>query len=232
MRILINSNYNFYEKSLAILLPSIPDRNHDFEVVIGGSPWEYKKEVKNGINYHFVNYDNIDLTSFIFVSENPEIIQNKNFFLYIHDTTKMGPKFFDNLLININFNAKQYKTKEDFITKTKNIKLTCEGFSMNMGLYRTDYFKDNVVKALLGSIKNTDISDEGKMSSKVYGLKNEDIFLKDSNLSLTRKGRLSRLVESPYGTNVKRIEEYFPDLDFYKYKSNFDLSNNKTEIKL
>jgi len=232
MRILINSNYNFYKKSLSVHLPSIPDKKHDFEVVIGGSPWEYKKEVINGINYHYVNYDNIDLTSFIFTSEHPELFQSRNFFLYIHDTTKMGPLFFKNIFDSINYNAKSYSSTEDFIANTKNIKLTCEGFSMNMGLYRSDFFKEKKIKDLLSSIKNTELSDEGKMNAKVFALKNEDIFLKESNLSLTRLARLSRLVDNPYGTDVKRIEEYFSDLDFYKYKSNFDLSANKIEVKL
>lgn len=232
MRIVINSNFNFYEKSLAVLLPSIPEKNHNFEVVIGGSPWEYKKEVINSINYHFVNYDNFCLTSFIFASEHIELFEDKNFFLYIQDTTKMGPRFFNNILEAINFNAKKYSSKEEFLTKTKNLKLTCEGFSMNMGLYRTDFFKDEKIKALLTSIKNTDLSEKGKMDSKIYSLKNEDIFLKESNLSLTRVGRKVNLVANPYGTNINRIEEYYPDLDFYKYKSNFDLSKNKIEVNL
>ena len=56
MRIVINSNFRFYEKSLPIILPSIPENEHNVEVIIGGSPWEYKKEVKGNVNYHFVNY--------------------------------------------------------------------------------------------------------------------------------------------------------------------------------
>lgn len=232
MRIVINSNFNFYEKSLAVLLPSIPEKNHNFEVVIGGSPWEYKKEVINSINYHFVNYDNFCLTSFIFASEHIELFEDKNFFLYIQDTTKMGPRFFNCIIEAININAKKYSSKEEFLAKTKNLKLTCDGFSMNMGLYRTDFFKDEKIKALLTSIKNTDLSEKGKMDSKIYSLKNEDIFLKDSDLSLSRVGRKVNLVANPYGSNVNRIEEYYPDLDFYKYKSNFDLSKNKIEVNL
>jgi hypothetical protein len=232
MKILINSAYNFYEKSLAVLLPSITEKTHNIEIIIGGSPWEYKKEEKAGINYHYVNYNNFCLTSLIFASEHNEVIQNNNFFLYIHDTTKLGPTFFVKLLEAINFNAKKYSSKEDFIANTKHIKLTCEGFSMNMGLYRADFFREEKTKALLAFIKNTDLSEKGKMDSKIYSLKNEDMFLKESNLSLTKVGRTVNLVTNPYGSNVKRIEEYYSDLDFYKYKSNFDLSRHNIEVNL
>ena len=231
MKIFINSNYSFYEKSLAVLLPSIPDRNHEFEIIVGGSPWEYKKETIDGFNYHFVNYDNIDFTSFIFINEHPEIIKNKKFFLYIHDTTKMGTNFFNNLYKNLEINVKKFRSEEEFLQKTKHLKLTCEGYSMNMGMYRSDFNKENKHKNFL-NLKNTDISEKGRREAKIHNLKNEDILLEGCTNSLTRKRRQIKFTENPYKTNIKRIEEYFSDLDFYKYKSNFDLTNHKEEIHL
>lgn len=220
MKILINSNYNFYKKSLSVLLPSISEKNHNVEVVIGGSPWEYKKEEIDGVNYHFVNYDNIDYTSFIFVSEHPEVVSDEAFFLYIHDTTKMGESFFKRLSEKLEPHIKKYQTIEEFNKNSKNIKLIKDfAPSMNMGIYMSNFFCNEKTKEFLHSIKNTDLTEEGKMKSKVLGFSYEDYFLIDCE-ALTETRETSE-IENPYGTDVKRIQEYFPELDFYKYKSNW-----------
>jgi hypothetical protein len=222
MKILINSNYDFFEKSLSVLLPSITDKTCSLEIIIGGSPWEYKKEVRDGINYHFVNYDNIDYTSFIFVSEHPEIVKDENLFLYIHDTTKTGPLFFEKFNECLTTITSKYQSIEEFNEKTSNIRLILDyTISMNMGLYRSDFFTETKIIEFLSSIKNTDLSYEGKMKSKVLGFRYEDYFLRDCE-ALTNETRVTTEIENPYGTDIKRIQEYYPGLDFYKYKSNWN----------
>lgn len=219
MRVVINSNFRFYEKSLPVILPSIPENEHNIEVIIGGSPWEYKKEVKDGINYHFVDYDNASFTSFIFIKENPELVKDNYYYLYIHDTTKLGPLFFNKTRCCLEKIIIKYASKQDFEQKTDNIRLTNNGLSMDMGLYKFNYFLNKNNAELLPK-KNMDLSEESMKFVKKFGYDHEDVFLRETE-ALGSEERITTEIPSPYGTNVRRIQEYFPGLDFYKYKSNW-----------
>lgn len=219
MRILINSNFRFYEKSLPVVLSSITEKEHNIEVVIGGSPWEYKKEVKDGINYHFVNYDNTVFTSLIFVKDHPELVSDQPYYLYIHDTTFLGPQFFNKLRESIDSKIKKYASKEDFEKNATNFCLTSDDVSMDMGLYRSDYFL-NEQRANYLPEKNIDLSEESMKNQKKFAYDNEDICVRQTD-SLQTEKRIVTEIPSPYGTEVKRIQEYFPGLDFYKYKGNW-----------
>lgn len=219
MRIVINSNYGFYEKSLPVLLSSITEKNHKVEVVIGGSPWEFKKEVIDNVNYYFVNYDNTDFTGLIFVKEHPEIVKDELYYLYIHDTTKFGPLFFEKFRNALDSKIKKFESKEDFENNSTNYKLTDDDISMNMGLYRSDHFLQKRNADLLPE-KNTDLSEDGKQKSKKLGFGIEDICIRDKE-GLQSEKRIVTEIDNPYNTSTKRIQEYFPGLDFYKFKSNW-----------
>lgn len=219
MRIVINSNFRFYEKSLPVLFSSIKEKDHNIEVIIGGSPWEYKKEVRDNINYHFVNYDNTVFTSLIFVKDHPEIVSDQPFYLYIHDTTLLGPLFFEKLRASLDLKQKNYESKEDFEKNATNFRLTSDGLSMDMGLYRSDYFLIKQRADLLPE-KNTDLSEESMKMNKKLAYENEDICVRQTE-SLQTEERIVTEIPSPYGTDVKRIQEYFPGLDFYKFKGNW-----------
>jgi hypothetical protein len=228
MRIVINSNYRFYERSLSVLLPTITEKDHNIEVIIGGSPWEYKKEVRDGINYYFVNYDNTGYTALIFVKEHPELVSDQPYYLFIHDTTKLGPLFFEKLRASLESKIKKYGSKEEFEKNATNFKLTDDDISMDMGLYRSDFFL-HVNNANMLPEKNTDLSEEAIFKIKKMGYGLEDMCTRDKE-GLQSERRIVTEIPSPYGSDVKRIQEYFPGLDFYKFKSNW--SYNMLEINL
>lgn len=228
MSIVINSNFRFYKKTLPILLSSINKKEHNIEIIIGGSPWEFKKEVIHDINHYFVNYDNTVFTSLIFVKEHPEIVNGAPYYLYIHDTTFLGPQFFNKITASLNSKIKKYASKDDFEKNAANFKLTSQGHSMDMGLYRSNYFyKKQHVDHL--PEKNTDLSEESMKQQKKWAYDNEDVCLRQTE-SLQSETRIVTEIPSPYGTEVKRIQEYFPGLDFYKFKGNWHYESREINL--
>lgn len=218
-KITINSTFGFYEKTLQILLPSLikagADKK-DIVVFIGGSPYEYRRETVDDINYVFVNYDSFDLTTFICLLEHPEILIGCEKFLYLQDTCKAGPNFLSN--VKERFEAiKSISKPEDL----KCIKLSNDGFSMNMGIYDTSYITNFSNRDYVLSMKNYDFSEKGKLNSKVNSFKHEDYFFKDvAKHSLNEGYRFVSYVPNPYNGEAVRIQEYFNKIDFFKYKGN------------
>jgi hypothetical protein len=100
--------------------------------------------------------------------------------------------------------------------------------SMSIGLYRMDYLMRH--KERLLAIKNTDSSAEALQSWKQWGVPNEDYMLWKLNDVPTHVYHPDR--HSPdewnyqghsdvYSTGFARRIEYFPQLDLYKAKSNW-----------
>lgn len=218
LKIVINSTYSFYEKSLNILLPSLIEagaKKERIEVVIGASPFEYKREIIDSVNYNFVNYDSVDLTSFICLIEHPEILNNYQKFLYIHDTTKAGKNFFVNMAKKLIY--LENKPKEEL----QCIKLASDGASMNIGIYNTAYILDPNKKDYALSLKNFDFSPNGKLKAKEVAFKHEDFYLKNNAKYALNDGvRINSKIPNPYGEKALRLQEYYPNLDLYKFKAN------------
>ena len=220
MKIAINSNANFYQKTTPILIPTLLFSSNtitkDNIVVICGGASEDKVEFIDNVKHIFVKYDSIDLTSFIYISEHG--IDDKEFF-YLHDTTKVCVNF----IPNINSTIALVKGRNANVT---DIRLCSYEASMNIGWYLTAYvqqFKDEFI-----GYKNFDLTEHGRSEAKTKALHTEDIlFKKVRNEYWFCTHRTSRLIENIYGGNTKRIEEYFPQVDLYKYKSNWDMNNGK-----
>jgi hypothetical protein len=229
MRIVINSNFRFYEKSLPVILPSIPENEHNIELIIGGSPWEYKKEVKGNVNYHFVNYDNTVFTSLLCINDHPEIVEDKFFYFYTHDTSYFGPQFFNKIRASLDSIIKKYSSKEEFEKNATNYRLTSDGASMDIGLYRSDFFliKQRAIDLL--PEKNLDLSEQSMKRQKELAYQNEDNCIKNTE-SLQTEIRITSIIPNPYGSNVNRIQEYYSGLDFYKYKGNWHYMSREINL--
>jgi len=140
-------------------------------------------------------------------------IEADHWFL-LHDTCIPGPSFYE-LALSVPVNQPEKVA----------LKSTP---SMSVGLYRMDYLLRH--KDRLMAIKNTDCSPEALQKWKQWGVPNEDYMLwkLDDVLTYVYHPELHGLDEwnyqghsDVYGTGFARRIEYFPQLDLYKAKSNW-----------
>lgn len=211
-RIVVNSTSRFYRKTVPLCVESLRAAEvSDILVVIGGSSSKYVLE--DGVEYVFVPYDNFDLTSFIYLSEQNEY---KNVF-YMHDTCRVGPEFKRKLI------ALQ-------IDPNRCAKMACDGMSMNIGYYPFQFIKKHEKE--LVPLKNFDLTEEGIKNAKLLALRYEDfIFRKESVRVLSTGPRRNTFDVAPYENSV-RLEEYYATVDLYKYKANYNLAAHPLRVDL
>lgn len=173
--------------------------------VFNGGYSEKNHFIKDGINCFKTNHNSYDYTSYI------EILENKldfNWFL-IQDTCFVGK----------NFKKQLYeKTRPGF---SRIALKSWPPASMSMGFFTYDFLKkhEKIILAL---------KDLSKEEAVLY----EDLVLRrlesDSNpITLCPHYAETRIELPPndfYKTGTHRIIEYFPELDFYKVKSNWGQS--------
>ena len=206
----MNTVNSFSDKTLPVIIPSLLQagiEKSDIYIFEGGHE-ERSVNDYNGIVYIKTNHNSLEYTSFI------EIVENKlisDYWFYIHDTSVVGSKFKE-LLYNIPANSPE--------------KIALTNYpSMSMGSYSYDYILSK--KDLLLSIKNSDYSKESILKWKSWGVENEDFILfrnNDLDTPVYNPELVNRLVsesENIYGGESERIKEYYPQLDLYKYKSNW-----------
>lgn len=211
MLFVVNSTVKFYTKTLPICVESLRAAGAtEIMAIIGGD--QHKYFLKDNVEYTFVPYENFDLTSFIHISDQPRF---KDFF-YLHDTCKAGPNFL-NKLRDIHFNPNHCA------------KVACDGLSMNIGYYPFAFVKK--YEADLQALKNTDITEEGRHKAKLIALAKEDfIFKSEPTGNLSKEGRCTTN-DAPYEGST-RIQEYYPSLDLYKYKANYNLAKHPLNLNL
>jgi len=170
----------------------------------------YKIDVKENITYIYCNYNSIDLTAFIGLFE----LYNKNedeYYMYLHDTCKIGPEFYN-------------KLKLIDLTNVTSIKIN-KNFSMCIGIYSQKIINKN--KDYLLQYKNKD--DNNLLNFKINNLRNiEDyIFNNDDNNKILDNydGWNYTGPTDYYGNGTMRIVEYYPNIDLYKIKANYGLNN-------
>lgn len=213
MQILINSCFKYYKNTVPVLVESLKHSGlENIDVVIGDSPKEYQV-IEDSVHKYFVPYNNFDVTAFIFVIE----ANYQKDFMYLHDTCRAGPSFgrlLTDKLHGFNFDC---------------AKLTNSGLCMNMGYYSHTFVHKH--KDIILPIKMTTSTHDEVMESKKRALINEDFLIKraGSSINLARGRNVSD--KNIYSEN-RRIEEYFPDLDLYKYKANWDLSRYQINVDL
>jgi len=218
IKIAISTNINFYKLSLPIIIPSLIEsgiEKDDIHVFNGGFN-EYKFEIIDGINHHYLDHNSYEYAPLIEICDKE--LESDYWFL-IHDTCKVGDRFKD-LLYNIPPNM-----PEKLALKSRP--------SMCMGTYKYSYLL--TLKEKLLSIKNKDYSEESMIYWKNWAVYNEDfiMWMNDPQPIIYNNNNEWSIVtyENWYGTNTERRTEYYPSLDIYKNKSNWGQSPNyKKEI--
>ena len=207
MKIVINSHIqsDIARKHIMDSMQSYTEyKNYEFIIVIGGyyhlSSYEITK--KDNILYIKANHNSIDFTGLIALLE--LFSKEVEYYLYLHDTCKIGPDFFRKIK-NINL---------ENITS-----LSLTNFpSMSIGVYSQKIINAN--KDFLLSTKNND--DNKLYEFKRLAITEEDhIFKNDPNTKIIDNHH-NRITTGPtdyYGTGTMRIVEYYSNLDLYKIKS-------------
>ena len=213
MKIVINS----HTKSnipLTHLLESMKlyDDFNEFEIiiVIGGYYKNYDYEILRDGNITYIHsyHNSIDFTGLITLLE----LYHENideYYLYLHDTCKIGENFYK-------------KLKSIDLTNVSSIKIN-RRFSMNMGVYSQkiiNHFRD-----FLLSKKN--VNERDLMTFKTVDYAEDYIFRNDDNnrvLDNYDDWKYTGPVDY-YNTGTMRIVEYYPNLDFYKMKANWGQGN-------
>ena len=212
INICVNSTKTFSEKTLPILIPSLIDSGVSPESIYVFEGGHDTREIINTDTHIMVKTDHnsMEYTGLIDIVENQ---MESDYWFNIHDTCRVGKKFWK--LVNIipdNFPDKIALWRHP---------------SMSMGSYKYDYLMKHRNRLL--EIKNQDYSRETLQKWKQWGIHSEDYMLyqlKDTptivyNPELNLSTYYLRNEESWYG-GVSRIIEYYPQLDLYKSKSNWD----------
>lgn len=211
LSIAVSSHKSFYDKSLKELIPSLIVSGvpkEDIFVFIGGYNSYDILNNDYGVTMYTAPHNSFDFTSLVSILE---LSLERDYWFSIHDTCKVGITFYSKL---------KKLAKPNTITKFTN-----QGRSMNMGVYSNEFLNQNKTKVLRYKNVSNDL-----LGFKKRLVKEEDVFLKKSKgLCIT-----PREVSEPtdyYGNGVNRVVEYFPDLDFYKIKSNWK-SKDKYETNI
>jgi hypothetical protein len=209
MKIVINS-HNRSDIARNHLLESIKlydqYKNYEFIIVIGGyydlSNYEISKD--DNFTYIKANHNSIDYTGLVTLLHLYK--ESSEYYLYLHDTCKIGPQFF-NKLSNIDLN------------NVSSLSLTHYP-SMNMGIYSQSIINSN--DQLLHHKLNKDSSQVVKYKND--GIYWEDCIFKNDNNTRVINNHSHRIVTGPtdyYKTGTMRIVEYYDNLDLYKIKANW-----------
>jgi len=190
-KFIISSHISSHLITLPKLIKSLKRNNIKDEniiCVIGGSKFDYIED-----NNIFVTHNSFDHTAIITIIENK---LKSNFWFVTHDTSEMGPDFY-NLL-------KRFKVKHHYTALT-------EMAWMNIGLFSQDYINQN--KDYILSLKNCS-KERAILSERVYSRLDDYGWF-----GLQKDHQRIRECKNIYNDDKKRDVLYFPFLDFYKYQS-------------
>lgn len=187
----------------------------EFYVFIGGHyelENNYQVSKENNITYINCYHNSIDFTCFISLFELR--LDINNIYFIMHDTMRVGELFFKKLK-SINLNG---------LTSMKLGKT----YSMNMGFY-TQKIINNFGKFLSNNFKN-----KNENFSKIYKFKcihyEDFIFKNDPNCKLIGEDSYKDpVITGPtnyYNTGTMRIVEYFENIDAYKIKANYFITDD------
>jgi hypothetical protein len=206
LKFTISSHKNFYDKTLNVLVPSLLDSgipNNDIYFFVGG--YDVYESIPNeyNINLYKASHNSIDFTGLISVID---LTIKADYWFLCHDTCRVGSKFYDSIKNN-NFN-------------TDTIRLTSENRSMNIGAYKQSYIYS--IKEKILSYRGSSSIEYNIQKLKKRLIDEEDSLLKSDSIGNFNKSQ-RKVIDSNnlYDSNVRRITEYFPDIDFFKMKSNW-----------
>ena len=224
IKICVNSTKNYSEKTLPVIIPSLIESGIDPEDIFVFEGGHNQRSVLKKDTYTLIQTDNntLDLTGLIDIVENE---LESDYWFYLHDTCKVGPKFKE-LLYNI---------PESLPDKIALIQHP----SMNIGSYKYSCLmrhKDKLLK-----YKNYDYSEKKLKKLKEWCIYCEDLILHKSHQTGTyidtidfynkERSDCIEIENQNWYQGVKRIIEYYPQLDLYKSKANYH-RKNKPIVKL
>ena len=187
---------------------------NDIYVFVGGYDINqgYKK-ISPDYNKFSAPHNSIDFTGLISILE---MNIKSDYWFLLHDTSYVGGNFFNEI--------KKYNyTNKDTVALTFDT-------SMNIGAYKWEYLLNKRDEIL--TYKNNDNTFAGLQSYKRKLIENEDCFLKPKIHFYTNENRQRLGPPTDYYNNsTPRIIEYFPKIDYYKIKANWELRPTY-EIKL
>lgn len=215
IKIAVATNIDYCEMTLPIIIKSLIDAGiskKDIFVFNAGFPESQVKEI-DGIVHYFLNHHTYEYSPLIEILERD---LDSIYWFLMQDTCKVGPRFKELLYSSI------YNLPE---------KVALHSFpSMSIGLYRYDYLQKHR-NSILG-IKNYNFSKEAKFFWKNWTIANEDLLL----WKIGGTPEIANGIDSVenvsyddnwYGTDTKRLTEYYKSLDLYKNKSNWGQTGDK-----
>ena len=214
IKIVVNSNRNFYQTSLPPLLRSLNESGFGSEEIITFVGGYDKAEKEISDNVFALPYDSIDFTSLTELSQND--YGAKHYFV-MHDTSKVGVNF-KKILYSVDPGDFEFIALKPWP-------------SMNIGLYRNDYLQRK--SEILLPLRNYEITPDKLQESKIWGVENEDHLM--WNQPDVKISSYSELLSCPrngnaeagdpldyYGNGTLRIITRYEFLDFYKIKANWE----------
>lgn len=205
----ISSNKNFYKKTYNLIIRSLLNcgiSKEDIYMFIGGE--EKYQKIENDINLFFVDHNSFDFTSLISILD---LNLSSDYWFSMHDTCFVGKNFL-NILNNFNHDTQAVKLYSELRD------------SMNIGSYSQQYL--NLIKDKILNFKNKDYSPEGLNKFKSSLVLNEGLFFKECTVKNYSSYKIKSGPTDFYENGVLRILEYYPELDFYKVKANWEIKND------
>ena len=216
IKICISTIEKYAAKTIPDLLTSLYAagiKKEDIYVVEGGH--QQNRKIEHAVNYYHADHNSFDLTALISVVD---LNIETDYWFLLHDTCVVGTNF-QNLISNVPHSLPEVLVLRNFP-------------SMNMGLYKKDYLLRK--KDVLFSMRNRDYSNEGVLAAKKKAIDEEDILFKQKDIDgkvwvinpwlmkIDGNYRISSTDAHNYYSD--RIVEYFPQVDLYKFKANFNMS--------
>ena len=202
----ISSHINYVESTESKLINSLLNSGvnvNDIYTFIGGYDVSSGYNKLDGETHRFsVPHNSMDFTGLISVIE---LDIESDFWFLIHDTCYVGGNFY-NTIKNFNYENVDY------------VALTFDT-SMNMGSYRWSYIQEKKEQIL--TYKNID--DNDLQSFKKRLIDEEDVFIKPKTHSYCKDNRKTEGPYDYYKNNTQRIIEYFPTIDLFKIKANWQI---------
>lgn len=210
IKICVNSTKTYSEKTLPIIIPSLINSGISTEdiFVFEGGHFDRKTILRNDYTLIQTDHNSLDFTGLIDIVEYE---MESDYWFYIHDTCKVGPKFAE-LIYNI---------PKDFPDK---IALRIHP-SMNIASYKYSYLIEH--KDRLMKLKNKDYSEKKLKKLKDWCVYCEDYMLyrlldsKTYTYDEDQSDLYSLIEDENWYGGVNRIVEYYPQLDLYKSKANY-----------
>lgn len=201
-KIAISSHVKFYEKTYAVLVPSLLSAGvpaEDIYFFIGGCG-KYEQVPDADVNVWQTDHNSIDFTGLVSVVDLN--LRSDRWFL-LHDTLYVGPNF--------------YRCIQNKPSTAPTVNLS-RLYSKNMGSYAQTYL-DQIKPTLLSKYKNTSTDPVVAHQFKTMNVDTENCFLTNEEFFTVGQPTIVADRVDFYQSNNLRSVQYYPDIDVFKVQS-------------